>query len=242
MKVAVVDDEPLSRARLRRMLLAQGVNVMAEGRDGNDAVAIASDDSIDLIFLDVNMPNKNGIHAAIEIEREVDSPPAIVFCTAYDQYAIDAFRTNAVAYLLKPFSLDDIVNVIDKAQKLTKPQIRSLEKQKASDSDLLISSCSEKYKVPLDQIIYFYSKDKFTYARLFDGKDILVDDSLKVLEQRFSDRFIRVHRAYLVSKPAINRISRAKDGGWELTLNSNEQENLTISRRLLGEVRACFES
>ena len=114
-KAVAIDDEPLARARLVRLLTMQGVDVIAQGENGQQAIDLVfENDDVDILFIDINMPIKTGLQAVNDICSTHLDPPAIVFCTAYDEYALDAFKTNAVAYLLKPIQAEDIANAIDK--------------------------------------------------------------------------------------------------------------------------------
>jgi len=238
MRAAIVDDEPLARSRLERMLKFAGVSVVASGETGVDALHIAKDSEIDILFLDINMPQMTGIEAAQKIAESLEKPPAIVFCTAYDQYAIEAFKANAVSYLLKPFSQSEIDTTLMQAKKLTRLQLSMLSNP---INDLVVVSGSEHFKLKLGDVAYFHSQDKATYAQLFDGSSILVDSTLKVLEGDLHEFCIRVHRGCLVNRSAINRIFKTDDGSWRVSLEHNA-EHIPISRRHLAEVKACFES
>ena len=114
-RALVVDDERLARNRLKRLLADLQVDVVAEGQDGNQAVELVNTGEIDIVFMDINMPNLNGLEAARLISETMSEPPAIVFCTAYDEYAVKAFDTSAVAYLLKPINTADLQRVLEQA-------------------------------------------------------------------------------------------------------------------------------
>jgi len=238
-RAAIVDDEPLARARLERLLKAVEAEVVSFGENGFDAVNIASQSNVDILFLDINMPLMSGLEAAFEISESIANPPAIVFCTAYDEYAIDAFKVNAVSYLLKPFSQTELNDAIKKAKKLTRLQLNTITNPQ--NDEIAVTSSSEYFKLKLAEIMYFYSQEKYTYARLLDNSSVMIDSTLKVLEDEFKGSCIRAHRACLVRRSAISRIFRDNAGSWQISLIDSDQ-TITISRRHLAEVKACFES
>lgn len=122
MDILVVDDEPLARERLIRMLgKLDGYRVVAEADDADSALNAISSEDPDLVLLDVRMPGDDGLTLAHRI-AELDDPPAIIFCTAYDQYALEAFGTQAVGYLLKPVKTEQLQDVLARAQRLNKLQ------------------------------------------------------------------------------------------------------------------------
>ncbi len=240
MNVAIVDDEPLARSRLRRMLTAQGVDVIAEGETGKDAVQIASDELVDLIFLDISMPIKNGLQAAAEIEELIVTPPAIVFCTAYDQFAIQAFKTNAVAYLLKPFSSDDLVDALEKASRVSRTQLDSITATKEPYAKISLKVGNGAQLVGLSDISHFYSEDKYVFANIRGQAPVFVDKSLKQLECEYPIGFIRCHRNSLVNKQHIEKIFRNESGQAYIQL-IDSGECIAVSRRHYAEVKKCFQ-
>ena len=137
-RAIVTDDEPLARARLTRILSMHGVDVVAQGENGQQAIELVFEHDIDILFIDISMPIKTGLQAVIEIYEKHQDPPAVVFCTAYDEYALDAFNTNAVAYLLKPIQADDIVTAIEKASNVNKLQRTSLFQQESGNRTIAI--------------------------------------------------------------------------------------------------------
>ncbi len=234
MRVAVVDDEPLARSRLRRLLATQNIDVAAEGENGNEAIVIAEDKSIDLIFMDINMPVKNGLQAAQEIEQNSQTPPAIIFCTAYDQFAIQAFKTNAIAYLLKPFSESELVDALAKATKVSRTQLEKITSQQDSKISLKVGGGIQV--VNIDDVSYFHSEDKCVFANLPDKEPIFVDKSLKQLEDEYTGLFIRTHRNSLVNTQHIARVFRDDSGHAFIELIGSKQ-TVAISRRHFSEVK-----
>jgi len=235
----VVDDEPLARTRLKRLLVAESADVVAQGVNGQEAVDLVRAHSVDMLFIDINMPIKNGLQAAEEISL-MEKPPAIVFCTAYDQYAIAAFKTNAVAYLLKPVQTRDIREAITKAAVLNRFQINQLLDQRTLVNSLSVHYQGALQNVPSNEFVYFRSVDKNVYATLSNGDEILVDKTLKKLEADLGDEFVRVHRAALMNKQQALKLIKGDDGKVSVVLKSVDV-SLPVSRRHLSEVKQCFK-
>jgi len=240
LRAVVVDDEPLARSRLTRLLEQLGVNVIAEGRDGVEAIELVRRNDVNILFIDIQMPNKNGLIAVRELSDLVDKIPAIVFCTAHDEYALEAFRTSAIAYLLKPVVASDIQAAIIKAKRVTAAQLLSLRVAEKNVSTLTIHHQGITQKAPLDGFSYFYSVNKNVYARLMTGEEIYIDQTLKSLEQSFPNELIRVHRSTLVNREHVFKLVKNEAGAVHLELTSGGNK-LTVSRRHLSEVKKCFD-
>ncbi|GHA07283.1 DNA-binding response regulator [Arenicella chitinivorans] len=238
LRAAVIDDEPLARARLKRLLTAQDVLVVAEGENGQHAVDIVMEQPIDLLFIDINMPVMNGLQAVNQIDATCDRAPAIVFCTAYDQYAVEAFRTNAVAYLLKPFDLEQLRAALNKARSLSKLQVQSLTQQQEIGPTIALHYEGAIQNVPLAKISYFYSTDKNVFAVLTNTQSVLIDKTLKQLETLFGNEVIRIHRSFVVNRGELVQLLRT-DGRVEVRLKSGDA-TLTVSRRHITQVKKCF--
>lgn len=126
-KVLVVDDEPLARARLRRLLKrVTDAEVVGEASDGLQAVEQATSLHPDVILMDIQMPHRTGLDAATLIMGQQNPAPAIIFCTAYDQFALDAIKSSAVAYLMKPVAAEELRDAFAKLTRITRPQIEHL--------------------------------------------------------------------------------------------------------------------
>ena len=236
----VVDDEPLARARLKRLLTMQDVNVLAEGENGQEAVDLVLQHNADMLFIDINMPIKTGIEAVNEIAETVPDLPAIVFCTAYDEHAIKAFQTNAVAYLLKPIQEQDIANAIEKAASVNKFQRESLFEKESGHKTFAVHYDGALQNMPLNRFLFFKSENKNVYATLDTGQELLVDTTLKSLEELFVDDFLRIHRATLMNKQQANRLVKDDSGAFHVELHQGDFK-LPVSRRHLTEVKKCFQ-
>lgn len=207
----VVDDEPLARARLRTMIQAmQGYEFVGEAGDGIAAIGLAESYQPDLILLDIAMPGMNGIEVTRHFST-LDSPPAIIFCTAYGDYAVDAFDAAAVGYLLKPVRAEKLLDALNKAAKLNRLQMTELENSGLQPSAHRTHISARSHRgvelLEISKISHFVSEDKYVFAHHADGETIL-EQSLKTLEEELDGLFVRVHRNSLVSIAHIEALER----------------------------------
>lgn len=235
---AIVDDEPLARTRLKRLLEMRDVQVVAQGENGAQAIEIVQQHRIDILFIDINMPVMNGLDAVREIDSLYVNGPAVVFCTAYDEYAIDAFRTNAIAYLLKPFDVEELQAVLLKAKRVSRLQLGQLRDSQTLEKALTIHHLGVLKNVPISEIVYFYSNDKNVFAVFKDGLEVLVDQTLIQLEKELEEDVIRIHRGYLVNRREISILFRHENQS-KIELESLDR-SLVVSRRHLAQVKQCF--
>lgn len=246
--VLIADDEPLARSRLVRLLNAiTGIEVVGEAGDGKDAVAQCLTLEPDIVLMDIQMPKQNGLNAALEICALMKNAPAIIFCTAYDQYAIDAIEASAVAYLMKPVSAEDLKKAIERTARLSKPQLARLAQVRAAaDNTFKIEPSvvsrlkSGLLKTPLNEIAYFKSAEKLVYATTVSGKEVIVDVVLKELVEQFPDELLRIHRNCVVNKGQLERLYKNDKGKDVLKLRAIEQL-LEVSRRQLADVKRSFK-
>jgi two-component system response regulator AlgR len=239
MNILVVDDEPLARERLLRFIesLDSIVNVITAS-NGFDALEKFKAQPVDIVLLDIRMPGRNGLEVAREI-RLHDNPPAIIFCTAYDEHALDAFKVNAEAYLLKPIQKVELIAALEQCQTLNRAQKSALSAQDNIPC-VVVQNGREKERVPLHDIFYFRADQKYVTMHCLNGERIC-DDSLKSLEERFPQQLIRIHRNTLVPKSRVQRLSRDVKGGYWLHL-VNLDAPLSVSRRYGRELKTLFES
>ncbi|MCC6872855.1 MAG: response regulator transcription factor, partial [Sandaracinaceae bacterium] len=202
MRVLVADDEPHARARMLRMLAKiEGVEVVAEARDGHDAIDKIALHAPDLVLLDIDMPGADGLSVA-----ERAGGPAIVFVTAHARFAADAFEIDAYDYLLKPVSQERLSRAIDKVHK-RRSSAAAGEPWRLSVQDGAVIRF-----VDAREVERFQATDKYT-AVSYDGRELLLRESLSQLEQRLAPYgFVRVHRAELVRKDAIRAIEPEPGG------------------------------
>ncbi len=243
MKILIVDDEPLARKRLERLLEEiGGCNVVGAAANGADALRRSSELNPDIVLLDVRMPEMDGIETARQLARLIN-PPAIVFVTAFSDHALSAFETHAVDYLVKPIRKERLQHALAKAHTLNRAQLATLAKADAAPtgrSHLSVTLRGNLELIPIDEVFYFHADQKYVRVRSARG-EALIEDSLKQLEDEFPARFLRIHRNALVAVAHIAGIIKDHLGRCYLKLRHNE-EQLEISRRLLPEVRRHLKS
>lgn len=242
MEILVVDDELLARQRLVRMIEKLDEHRVIGEADNADA-ALAAIDTLDpdVILLDVRMPGKDGLTLAHEISA-LDYPPAIIFCTAFDQYALDAFGTSAIGYLLKPIKSEQLLEALNKAQKLNKVQLAAATTPATGTS--VRSHISAKTRrgielIPLEDVRYFVADHKYVTVYHRNGEHLL-DETLKELEGEFGSRFLRIHRNALISTKHIEAIERAPQGQYQVRLADTEHRPI-ISRRHVSDVKELLK-
>lgn len=240
-KVMIVDDEPLARSRMQRLLSAvSSVEVIGTASNGVEAVSMAKSLELDLIFMDIQMPKMTGIDAAREIVSQSENePPAIIFCTAYDQYAIQAFQVNATAYLLKPVSQNELDKVIEQAAQLNHFQLTAIQEESLENTSLPVKQGEVIERLPFDEIFYFRAEGKYIVAGLGGEKEILVDYTLKELEERCVEYFVRVHRNTLVNKSKLLKLNR-DDPKLDYVELTEPGMKFVVSRRMLSLTKQCF--
>ena len=240
MKVLVVDDEPLARERLLRLLdkLLPDATVEEAG-NGSQALSMVATLQPDLVMLDIRMPGMDGIEVATHLQ-ELKEPPAIIFCTAYDQYALQAMDNQAVAYLLKPVREEKLGEALQRAGRLNRLQLAALQGGEAGRSHLVSESRRGVDTVPVDAVRCFIAEQKYVRAVHPEGS-LLLTETLKELEEEFSGRFLRVHRNALVALRHISGLDRDGGDSWAVALDGVE-ERPAVSRRHLAEVKETLRA
>ncbi|MDH5434086.1 MAG: LytTR family DNA-binding domain-containing protein [Gammaproteobacteria bacterium] len=245
MKILVVDDEPLARQRLEGLLAGvDQISAIVTAENGLRAVEICQDQEIDVVLMDIRMPGMDGLEAAGHIAKN-KQPPAIIFTTAYDEYALEAFKVNAVNYLLKPVRKTDLISAIQASSKLNKAQLAAIATQqqeaKPSDDDHkgrkhITTKISGNIKlIPVVDVVYFLAEQKYVTVRHLNGETI-IEDTLKELQVEFEGQFIRIHRNALVAKKFITGMRRDNQGHAYINFEVINKE-LEISRRHLSTVK-----
>jgi two-component system response regulator AlgR len=235
MKVLIVDDEALARERLFRLLhrILPDAEV-AEASTGMQAIALASEDPPELVLLDIRMPAMDGIEVAGHLQ-EMDQSPAVVFCTAYDNYAMAALEQQAVAYLLKPVREEELRLAIERAGRVNRMQLASLNASDRARTHISSETHRGLELVPVSEVRCFIAEQKYVSVCHPDGK-LLIPDSLKELEQEFGDAVIRVHRNALVALAHVKGLRRDEEEGWLVELDGVDLAP-AVSRRHLSGVK-----
>ena len=241
MKVLIVDDEKPARDRLRQILEDEpGYVVVGEAGNGDEALQLAASVKPDIVLLDIRMPGMEGIEAARHLNA-MEPAPAVVFTTAYDEYAIDAFEARAIGYVLKPVRARRLAGALEHAAKLapdTLNEIAEASKLDARRKHLCVRSHGQLKLIPLPDVFYFRADQKYVAVHHAQGQD-LIDDSLKALEKEFAGDFVRIHRGAIVAVDKIERLEKTAEGKHRVKLRDPTQEGgaLVVSRRHLADVR-----
>lgn len=245
MRILIADDEPLARERLRRLLAELGDKhqVVAEAADGETALALCVREEPDVVLLDIEMPGLDGLEAAARL-AQLDPPPAVILVTAYPEFALDAFARRVADYLVKPVRRERLTAALDGVQIATRPQRQTPPSQPAADTPGR-RHLSAPYRggvrtVPIEDVLYLRATQKYVSVH-YPGGELLVEESLKALEDEFADRFLRVHRNTLVARDRVAGLEKAPDGGVLICLREHP-ERLPVSRRHLAEVRRRVRS
>jgi two-component system response regulator AlgR len=226
-RTLIVDDEPPARERMRRLL--DGIDevvVVGEAGSGNEALTLCAQLAPDVVLLDIRMPGMDGIEAARHL-NSLEEPPAVIFTTAYDQHALEAFEAQAVGYLLKPVRQEKLARAIRHAARVAAPQLLRLAEQSqlGRRRAQICARLGEQLRlIPVDDIYYFAAGQKYVTVRHRGGRD-LIDDSLRSLAAEFMPEFVRIHRNSLVAA-----VERSADGHHAVRLKDCD-EVLPVSRR-----------
>jgi len=242
--VLIVDDEPLARARLQRQVeQLEGFEPVAEAGNGQEALAAVEAERPDVVLMDIRMPLMDGLEAALKL-AELDEPPAVIFCTAYNDYAIDAFEANAVGYLLKPVNKDKLAQALSKARKLNRVQLSALSDGEPAEErrHLSVKTARGLELIALDDVRCFVADHKYVtivYCREGAIGELLTDQSLKELEREWGDKLVRLHRNALVARAHLKGLERCEQGYRAKV--SDLDEGPIISRRHLPELRKLLQ-
>jgi two-component system LytT family response regulator len=244
----VVDDEPLAVKRLSRLLEATGrVQIAGTSTDPENALAFLNAHTVDVLFLDIQMPGLTGF----ELLERLDAQPLVIFTTAYDRYALNAFDVNSIDYLLKPIDPDRLDRALDKLQRLQQsgsdpghatsrgqtPDIRALARELAAQLspnrrlERVASKVGERTTVlDVARISHFVAKDKLTFA-VVNGREHVIDQTLSELEQSLdSRRFVRIHRATIANIGFVQELFPAVAGGVVVRLKDEGKTELSVAR------------
>lgn len=248
LRAYLVDDEPLALKRLSRLLEASGrIRIVGSATDPEAAVAFLSANNVDVLFLDIQMPGANGF----ELLDRLSSPPAVVFVTAYDRYAVQAFEVNSVDYLLKPVEKGRLAATLDRLERRRgapsgddlRPLLRELAKAfRAPDAqfpDRIASRVGERVQfIDLGRVTHFFAKDKLTFA-VAGGKDHVVDATITELEAKLNpSNFIRIHRALLVNTAHVKEVHAWFGGRLLIRLGDDKRTELTVARDRVRALKA----
>lgn len=235
-RILIVDDEAPARARLRDLLdecrESFPLAVVDEARTGREALGVLNREKVDIVLLDIRMPDMDGLEAARHMAGMAE-PPAIIFTTAFDAYALKAFEVNAIDYLLKPIRTERLLVALRKAR--GNPPVSPAALQAAANQPRRHLSVPERGKihlVPIVEVLYLRAELKYVTVRTLE-REYLLEESLTSLETEFERQFVRIHRNCLVAREAIAGFERSNDEGepgWAVVVKGTG-ERLAVSRR-----------
>ena len=237
MKVMIVDDEAPARERLKSLLAGiPGTAVLGEAANGREALELWQQAPVDVVLLDIRMPVMEGLETARHLAT-LEHPPAVIFTTAYNEFAVEAFDTHAIAYLLKPVRGEKLAAALASAGQLNRVQLTKLAAEPPVSARRHIAARvrDKLHVVPVEQVQCFIADQKYVTV-CHGGGELLIDESLKDLEQEFAGRFLRVHRNALVAIGQVERLEKDQAGHYQVHLRGRPQ-SIEVSRRLVADVR-----
>ena len=239
----VVDDEKLAVQRLTRLLNDTGrVTIAGSATDPQDALDALRDADVDVVFLDIQMPEMTGIELVERLDRNVP----VIFTTAYDRYALEAFTVNSIDYLLKPIEAERLEKALDKLERLrgqSAPDVRTLAKQLARELaqgrrlERIASRVGERTRViDVARVTHFFAKEKLTFA-VSGGREHVIDYTMVELEDQLDHRrFVRIHRATIVNVGFVQELYPGVDG-LLLRLKDDGKTELSVARDRVRELK-----
>ncbi|MCP5159973.1 MAG: response regulator transcription factor [Gammaproteobacteria bacterium] len=238
MRVLIIDDEPPARARLRELLnRLPDHEFCGEAGTGAEALRLVQRLNPDIVLLDIQMPGLDGLETARQL-TDMEQPPAVVFTTAHGDYALEAFDAQAIAYLLKPIRLERLEQVLTSASRVNRAQLSRLAADQPVDGSrthVRARIGQRQELIPLADVFYFQADQKYVTVRYRSG-EVLIEESLKTLEQELGARVVRVHRNALAVAVHIAGLEKIADRGVALVFH-DIPDRLEVSRRHLPALR-----
>ena len=240
LRTVIVEDEAPSRERLKSLLSEfDNIELIGEAQDGPDGVKLIDKLKPDLAFLDIQLP----VFTSIELLQKIKHHPFIIFITAYDKYAIDAFEANAVDYLLKPTTKERLQEAIRRVQQrhhkfqdIISAMETILDKTRFRQR-FTVKIGNEILFIPTEDIVWFHADDKYVFIHTSDQK-YLIDETLKNLGECLEpDLFIRIHKSVIINAKKINRIKKKLNGQYVVQLNDLRKSTFNIGRTYFAEAR-----
>ncbi|HUP97239.1 MAG TPA: LytTR family DNA-binding domain-containing protein [Usitatibacter sp.] len=235
-RILIADDEGPARARLRDLLdecrASFPLAIVDEARNGREALGVLEREKIDIVLLDIRMPEMDGMEAARHIAG-MPQPPAIIFTTAFDAYALKAFEVNAIDYLLKPIRMERLLAALNKVRggaPVSRQALAAAANQPRRH--LSVHERGKIHLVPIGDVLYLRAELKYVTVRTAE-REFLVEESLTFLEEEFGAAFVRIHRNCLVARSAISGFERnaeESESGWAVVVKATG-EKLPVSRR-----------
>lgn len=239
LRVMIAEDERLAREELIYLLSKEPeIVLLPSAASGVEALEIAQKHKPDAVFLDIEMPEMNGIQAAYRL-HEMDPRPFIVFTTAYDQYALEAFQLEAVDYLLKPYDEERLRRTLDRirSRKTEAGGASGAHKQTEAPAapafkrnKLLVDDGDRMVVLEAELFLYAVKEEKVTHIHMADGRSYATKQTLQELEERLGATFFRPHRSYLVNLDYIQEIEPWFNGAYNAILKDSNRTKVPVSR------------
>ena len=243
LRVFIADDEPLARSRMRELIADLDdqipCEIVGEAQNGFEALARLPGSGAQVLLLDIHMPGMDGLELARHL-CSIGDAPAVVFVTAHDRHAVEAFELNALDYLLKPVRVSRLVSALAKARTAGAPERAAIARAAGSArAHISVVERNRIQLVPVREVVYFKADLKYVTMRTRE-REYLIEEPLVSLESEFAERFLRVHRNCLVAREAISGFERASGSAeephWQVVM-SGVDERLPVSRRQWQAVR-----
>lgn len=239
MKYLIIDDEFLARARLKELLVRIDPNAeVFEAENGQQAIDFCEKHRPDIALVDIRMPGISGIELVYHFSA-LENTPAVIFTTAYSEYALEAFDANAIDYLLKPVQIDRLKRALQKAHPISESQTQSLRKNSRS-MHISISQKGKIKLVPIQNICYLKAENKYVMVKT-PKEEFLMNETLNNLETELGESFLRVHRNALISTEHLEGLEKNEDGQWCVFFRGID-DTVEISRRQTPTIRAWLKS
>ncbi|WP_424767455.1 LytR/AlgR family response regulator transcription factor [Paenibacillus sp. sgz302251] len=239
LQVLIAEDERLAREELIYLLSKEpDVEVLQAAASGAEALALAKRLSPDAVFLDIEMPEMNGIQAA-RLIQELNPKPFLVFTTAYDQYALEAFQLEAVDYLLKPYEEERLHQTLNRIRMRKNEPGYGLKAKAQTDQPgplafqkrkLLVDDGDRMVVLDTEYFLYAVKEEKVTRISMADGRSYTTKQTLQELEEKLGSSFFRPHRSYLVNLEYINEIEPWFNGAYNVLLKDANRTKIPVSR------------
>ena len=245
-RTLIIDDEKLARERLKRLLVEYKTyfEIMGEAANGDEATEMIEQLKPDIVFLDIQMPGKN----VFTMLTELNHKPFIIFCTAFDHYALEAFNTYSVDYLLKPVEIERLELTIRKIEKITNTNNAALYKNidKLNVHNPKPTSIAHKVgnkiiPVKLEDIVYFIASDKYVNFYNQNGETFITDQTLLLLSQKLKDDFLRISKSVLINRSYVKEIHKYFKGKYVFLMNDLHQTKHISGAMYNADIKDFFE-
>lgn len=248
-RTIIVDDEFPARVRLKELATkySELFRIQGEAENGEEAVEMINRLRPDLIFLDIQMPGLDGF----EVLKKLSYMPIVIFCTAFDQYALKAFEASCVDYLLKPVAEERFSQTVEKLKKFNGPVNQAniyglIEKLSAETKREVATSIPVKLGdrvifVRLNDVSHFKADEKYVSVITKFGKSHIIDTSLRKLEEKLPTHFVRVHKSFIINRNLLKEVRKHFNNRFVLVLEDYEQNRITSGRSYYSDIKELFE-